>query len=221
MMARDLALEREIRQGLDAVRIIDTHEHLDSEEEFQRGPADFGRLFSHYANCDLISAGCPPQDMERVISDRQLGPRDKWQLMAPYWERIRDTGYARCLDTAIRDLYGLDGLTADTVEPLSARMDANRRPGYYREVFDKAGIEVALWNRLDRFGPLPRLWTREYDRSLFVQDVLCDFLFENPDWRERWGREILCLDDYLGAIEERFVAHASQANALEISLDKK
>jgi len=215
-VTRYLELERELRQGLDAVRIIDTHEHLDSEEEFRSAPVDFGRLFAHYANCDLVSAGCPPQDMERVISDRQLGPRDKWRLIAPYWERIRDTGYARCLEVAIRDLYGLDGLSADTVEPLSARMDVNRRPGFYRQVFDKAGIDRALWNRLNRFGPLPRLWTPEYDRSLFVQDMLCDFLLADPDWRERWGREILCLDDYLGAIEERFAAYASQASALKI-----
>ena len=42
-MTRDLALEREIRQALEAIRIIDTHEHLDSEGEFQKEPADFGR----------------------------------------------------------------------------------------------------------------------------------------------------------------------------------
>ena len=215
-MTRDLALEREIRQALEAIHIIDTHEHLDSEQEFQKEPADFGRLFLHYANCDLISAGCPPQDMERVTSDPQMSPRDKWRLIAPYWERIRDTGYARCLEIAIRDLYGLDGLSAETVEPLSAQMNANRRPGFYREVFDKANIAVALWNRLDRFGPLPRLWAPEYDRSLFIQDMRCDYLFEDPGWRERWGREILCFDDYLGAIEERFAAYASQASALKI-----
>jgi predicted TIM-barrel fold metal-dependent hydrolase len=44
----------------------------------------------------------------------------------------------------------------------------------------------------------------------------CDYLFEDPGWRERWGREILCFDDYLGAIEERFAAYASQASALKI-----
>jgi uncharacterized protein len=218
-MARDTALEREIRGVLDAVGIVDTHEHLDTEADFASEPVDFGRLFVHYANCDLISAGCPPGDMERVTSDRRLAPRDKWQLIAPYWERIRDTGYARCLELAIRDLYGLDGLRAETVEPLSARMDANRRPGFYREVFDKAGIAVALWNRLDRYRPGPPIWQPEYDRNLFVQDMLSSFLtFDAPGWREGWGREILCLDDFLGAVEERFAAYARQASALKFGI---
>ncbi len=218
-MVRNVALEAEIREALDAVRIVDTHEHLDTEEEFCARPADFGRLFLHYANCDLVSAGCPPQDVERLQVDSRMGPRDKWRLIAPYWERMKDTGYGRCLEIAIRDLYGLDGLSAETVEPLSERMAANRRPGYYREVFDKAGIAVALWNRLDRSGPIPRMWTPEYDRTLFIQDMLSPFAsLDAADWREGWGREILCLDDYLEAIEERFAAHARQAAALKFGL---
>ncbi|MBN1401807.1 MAG: amidohydrolase family protein [Anaerolineae bacterium] len=218
-MPRDVVLEGEIRQALDQVRMIDTHEHLDTEEEFIGQPVDFGRLFLHYANCDLISAGCPPADIERLQLDPDMGPQSKWALIAPYWGYVRDTGYGRCLELAIRDLYGLDGLSADTVEPLSERMAANRRPGFYREVYDKAGIAVALWNRLDRLGPIPHMWTLDYDRSLFVQDVLggCMNLGE-PEWQTGWGREILCLDDYLGAIEERFGGHARQASALKIGL---
>jgi len=217
-MARDLSLEREIRAALDGVRIVDTHEHLDTEEEFIAQHADFGRLFLHYANCDLISAGCPPKDIERLQTDAQMSPRDKWALIAPYWERIKDTGYARCLEVGIRDLYGLDGLRAETVEPLSERMAASRRPGFYREVFDKASIAVALWNRLDRLGPIPRMWTPDYDRTLFAQDMLASFTNVAPEWQTAWGRNILCLDDYLGAIEARFAAYASQASAIKFGV---
>ena len=218
-MTRDLALERDIRQSLDAVRIVDTHEHLDTEAEFASAHVDFGRLFLHYANCDLVSAGLPPKDMERIQTDAQLSPSDKWRLMASYWDAIRNTGYARCLEIAIRDLYGLDGLSAETVEPLSAKMAANRRPGFYREVFDKAGIGVALWNRLDRFGPLPKMWTTEYDRGLFIQDMLSPYTgIGEAGWLEGWGREVRCFDDYLGAIEERFAAYARQASALKYGI---
>ncbi|MFH1085551.1 MAG: hypothetical protein V1772_07295 [Chloroflexota bacterium] len=218
-MARDRRLEADIRQALDAVRMIDTHEHLDTEQELWAQHVDFGRLFLHYANCDLVSAGCPPKDMERVQTDPALGPREKWALIAPYWDAMRDTGYGRCLEVAIRDLYGLDGLSAETVEPLSERMAANRRPGFYREVFDKASIAVALWNRLDRMGPLPRMWTPQFDRTLFAQDMLAPFAgVGDPEWQARWGREIFCLDDYLEAIAARFAAHARNASALKIGL---
>ena len=199
--------------------MVDTHEHLDAEDAFIAQHVDFGRLFLHYANCDLVSAGCPLGDIERLTLDDGLSPREKWQLIAPYWDFMRGTGYGRCLEIAIRDLYGLDGLNAETVEPLSERMAANRQPGFYRQVFEKAGIGIALWNRLDRLGPLSRMWGEQYDRTLFVQDMLASHLdLQAPDWRERWGREILSLDDYLGAIEERFAAYASQASALKIGL---
>ena len=218
-MARDIRREREIREVLDDVRIVNTHEHLDTEDEFIAQHVDFGRLFLHYANCDLISAGCPAADIEKLQLDATLGPREKWQLIAPYWEYIRDTGYARCLEIAIRDLYGLDGLSTDTVEPLSAAMAANRRLGFYREVFDRAGVAVALWNRLDRVGPIPRMWTPEYDRTIFIQDMLSQYTdLTDEGWQLGWGREILCLDDYLGAMEERFSAHARQASAIKFGL---
>ena len=216
---RNTPLESDILQALNAVPMIDTHEHLDTEEEFCAEHVDLGRLFLHYANSDLVSAGCPPEDILALQSDPNLGPREKWRLIAPYWEWIRSTGYGRCLEVAIRDLYGLDGLSEETAERLSEGMAANRRPGFYREVFDRAGIGMALWNRLDRLGPIPRMWTPEYDQSLFVQDLLSPFLeFREPGWEQGWGHPILCLDDYLGVIEERFAAYAREASAIKFAL---
>ena len=218
-MPEDKTLEKEIRSYLEGLRIIDTHEHLDTEQELCSQPVDFGHLFAHYANCDLISAGCPPRDVECLQNDRGLSPMEKWRLIEPYWDYVRGTGYGRCLELAIRDLYGLEGLSARTVEPLSEKMNANRRSGFYREVFDRAGIAVALWHRLDLRGPIPRMWTSEYDQTIFIQDLLAHHtLIQQPGWQERWGTDILSLDDYLGAIEERFSAFGAKAAAFKIPL---
>jgi len=217
-----------IRKDLDEIRIIDTHEHLDTEEEFCNQHVDFGRLFLHYASRDLISAGCSPQSIDLINSDSTVSPAEKWKLIAPYWDYIRNTGYGRAVERAIRDLYEIDSLDADTVESLSEKMAAVRYKGYYREVFDKAGIALALWHRLDRTGPIPRTWTPEYDRSIFMQDLLAPFLnleeqhtlvFKQPpgeQWRDGWGTRILCLDDYLQVIEEKFRLYAAEADALKI-----
>ena len=218
-MSKDETLQREIRTYLDGLRMIDTHEHLDAEQEFCSQPVDFGRLFLHYANCDLVSAGCPARDIELLQNDRSLSPQKKWLLIEPYWDFMRGTGYGRCIELAIRDLHGQGELSSRTVDALTESMTACRRPGFYRQIFDRAGIAVALWNRLDRFGPIPRMWTPEYDRGLFCQDMVSPYLHINePGWQNRWGKEILCLDDYLGAIEEHFVGYASQAAALKIDL---
>lgn len=218
-MPKDAGLEEEILTYLNTLRIIDTHEHLDGEDELSSLHVDFGRLFVHYASCDLISAGCPSRDVEKVQLDDTVSPAEKWKLIEPYWDYVRGTGYGKCLELAIRDLYGLESLNETTVETLSRLMSERRKPGFYREVFDKAGISLALWNRLDRRGPIPRMWTPDYDRSLFIQDLLSPHLMVgDAGWSERWGRDILCLDDYLGAIEELFQAHGAEASALKISL---
>ncbi|UCF98912.1 MAG: hypothetical protein JSV89_05065, partial [Spirochaetaceae bacterium] len=229
-MSKQKGIEKELREHLDGIRMIDTHEHLDTEEEFIREPADFGRLFLHYADCDLISAGCPPEDILRLQNDLDMSPSEKWRLIAPYWEYVSGTGYGRCLEIAIRDLYGVECLSGDTVEDLSEKMSKARRPGYYREVFDRAGIALALWNRLDRLAPIPRMWSPDYDRTLLIQDLLAPYLrldrqklsglhdYNLEEWHQGWGREILCLDDFLGAMEERFSAYASEASALKIPI---
>jgi len=229
-MNKTQEIAKKIRAAIDGIRIIDTHEHLDTEKEFIREHADFGRLFLHYANSDLISAGCPPEDIERLKNDPQLSPAEKWQLIEPYWQFIRGTGYGRCLEIAIRDIYGLEGLSADTVQILSERMSQSRRKGFYREILDRAGISLALWHRLDRLAPIPRMWSPDYDETVFVQDLLTPYLMldrqrlttrhkcPEEQWFEGWGKEILCLDDYLGVIEERFSAFAPRASALKCDL---
>ena len=52
-------------------------------------------------------------------------------------------------------------------------------------------------------GPL---WS-DPDRGLFVQDILTPYMnIQDATWAEGWGQPIRCLDDYLGAIEERLAA---------------
>ena len=77
-MDKKQGIFKELREYLDQIRMIDTHEHLDTEEEFIQEAADFGRLFLHYASCDLVSAGCPPEDMLRLQNDRDMNPAQKW-----------------------------------------------------------------------------------------------------------------------------------------------
>jgi hypothetical protein len=106
----------------------------------------------------------------------------------------------------------------------------NRSSAAKREVFERAGIAVALWNRVEHFGPIPRMWTPEYDRGLFIQDLLSPYLRLDlqrtsdmhpaafQEWRDGWGRRIYCLDDCLEALEERFAASAGQAAALKTGI---
>src|SRR5512138_2531529 len=125
-------LRERLRQAVQQIQLVDTHEHLLSEEERNRAALDFGYLFPHYASSDLISSGMPPAVLETVRSTarpvltermarigwiRKPAPfaapsqpdaslDERWAALAPYWSRIRNTGYGTCLRIAIRDLFG-------------------------------------------------------------------------------------------------------------------
>ena len=164
-------LAKRITDAVGAIRLVDTHEHLFSEEERNRAALDFGYLFPHYASSDLISSGMPPAVLESVRatarpvlvermarigwirkpppfaapSDPTLSLDDRWAALAPYWESIRTTGYGTCLRIAIRDLFGEPDLNQQTYRRLSEAIAASRRAGWYRHVLkEKARIAVSI-----------------------------------------------------------------------------
>jgi len=125
--------------------LIDTHEHLIEEKERLQGAPhprvacdDWALLFSHYLNSDLLVAGMPKADMDRFLSAK-VDPLAKWELIAPYWPAVKNTGYAQAVRIAIRELYGVDDLSADTIPRIQAGYEQTRRAGFYQRVLQDCG----------------------------------------------------------------------------------
>jgi uncharacterized protein len=181
-------LAARITQAVNAISLVDTHEHLLSEEERHRAALDFSYLFPHYAASDLISAGMPPALLEAVRSPtrpvileraaRVRRPRpypepdrgdmsldERWDAVEPYWEHIRHTGYGMCLRIAVRDLFHVPDLNRQTYRGLSEAIAASRRPGWYTHVLkEKAGIAISI---LDD-------WRTTVDTAFFAPVVRLD-----------------------------------------------
>jgi len=208
-------LHNRILAEVERVSIVDTHEHLTLPFQLARmGRIDFGRLFTHYASCDLISAGMSPQEMAQVQRmDSDLSPAEKWRLVEPWYRRAWNTGYCECIRIAVRDLYGIEDLTDDTVEPLSEKMNAVPRESWTREVFDRSGIDVALGNVWDGSPVYPR--TDYHD--LFVYDMADDFTSLDFGYLSKdTDMPVGSLPEYLSVIDHYFEQYAYQASALKI-----
>ena len=137
-------LEAELVSELTRVRAIDTHEHILPEQERVAQPIDVFTLASHYALDDMTSAGLSDDD-RKVIEDPKAEARDKWRRFAPYWEAAQYTGYGEALRIALRDVYGVDRLSVDTLGTVNDRIAAANRPGLYRDVLlTRAGLHVCL-----------------------------------------------------------------------------
>lgn len=154
-MARDAF--HALKEHIDNIWLVDTHEHLTMEEDWlaaDEGLVDFSRLFVHYACVDIVSAGMPQADMDKMRS-ADIGLDEKWAMFEPYWEKAKNTAYCKTVDEAIKDLFGLPGLNRKTYKPLAAKMRKMRKPGYYRHVLkDKARIAKSVLNAgIDRPDP--------------------------------------------------------------------
>ena len=135
-------LYKTIKEAVDKVQIIDTHEHLLQEKEQTAGKPDlFETFLVQYASSDLVSSGIPLEEREKV-RDSRLPLEERWEIFKPFWENIQNTGYARAMNIAARDLYGVDGIREDTCRKLAARMEEANKPGLYCWVLrEKSGIE--------------------------------------------------------------------------------
>lgn len=203
-----------MRAEVDRIKIIDTHEHLTLPDSLaEAGKLDFGRLFTHYAKCDLISAGMSPQDMAKVADPKSdWTPKRKWRALKPYYEKSWNTAYCECIRIAIRDLFGIEDLRDDTVEALSEKMNGVERESWTRAVFDRAGIEIAMFN-----GTAAPVYHRKRFPGQFLYDMCDHFsVFDIEGMSKDSGIEVGGLKDYLRIIDWYFESFADEAAALKI-----
>jgi hypothetical protein len=196
------ALERHV----DSVKIIDTHEHLYSEDKRLLQDVDVLATFlPHYASSDLVSAGMSLEDLE-MVRNPKLALRDRWAKFAPFWEKIANTGYARAIDIALRDLYNVNGLNDATYEEASKKLkDANKRGLYHWILKEKSGIDISLLDSIST--SIEDVERFDLDRSLFAPVMRFDpFIVIKEKWEiealaKRAGMPIHSLEDLERALE--------------------
>jgi len=198
-------VETGIKEEVEKISIVDTHEHIMPEAERNKYAVDIGYLFSGYSTSDLISAGMPPRLMEafrlpmyryhtsanakhkrmrRFFPEPEredMSLEERWQAVEPFWEAIRNTAYSKQLLIAIQDLFGVDDLNRDTYHKLSQAIAHSRQPGWYYHVMkEKANIAISIVN----------VNLTDVDRELFVP-VMC--LDHFADIRSR--QELVLLEE--------------------------
>jgi len=190
-----------------AIDLIDTHEHLMSEETRLGQEIDLFHWLCHYASSDLVSAGLPSPALQRIRDTKR--PLDqRWAEFAPFWEDVRATAYGRVLLRAARDLYGAADINQATYQDLCEKVRASNRRGWTQEVMrDRARIGLAILDPIEEVDPTP---LDGFDRSLFAPVFRIDpyvSVCNRVDLRaleRRTGVSIHSLDDLLAAMTRGF-----------------
>lgn len=137
-------LFEELREEIEKISLVDTHEHFILEEERLSLSLDVFHLFPHYASSDLISSGMPHSLLEEVRLS-QLPLEEKWKKFQPYWLRVKNTAYCMALKIIAQDIFGVDDINEKTYRILSERIASSNKKGWYAQILkDKANIECCI-----------------------------------------------------------------------------
>jgi predicted TIM-barrel fold metal-dependent hydrolase len=181
------AAVRGLISEMEAMPVIDAHEHLPREEELTSQKADvFTRLLSHYLPTNVESAGLA--NARELVRDTARPLEERWALFRPYLPAVRDTGYARPAFIAACDIYGVDDISDETYVGLSERIQAANTPGLYRRVLrDRCRIERVL--NQGSWDDGPRGYAVRVHRGFidYRWDVARDVCGVYGRWKERHG----------------------------------
>ncbi len=127
--------------------LIDTHEHLYDEITRTTGGNhidgrcnDWTLIMNHYLDSDMISAGMSKADYTRFF-EYGPSPLEKWKILEPWWIYIRNTGYGKAVEITFRELYGIQELSAETINDVQRGYEKMVIPGFYKHILkDKANI---------------------------------------------------------------------------------
>jgi len=206
-MREDNKLIKEIEKEVFSIPIVDTHEHLISEQERRTLDLDIFFLFSHYTSTDLVSSGMPEDEYLKLF-DTGIGEDVRWGMFEKYWPRIRNTNYSKIVLEAVRDLYGFDDINASNHGKISRKISDTKKSEWYDHVLsDKSRIKHIL-NFIENIpdimdtSPIKRSDIIPVKNFVDIISVCCreDIVF----FENKYDISIYGLKDYLCMIDNIF-----------------
>lgn len=110
---------QEIYEYLNSIPIYDTHEHLAPCEAARERKTDILREYlRHYMASSVMSAGLSQKDF-LYVRDASKPIMERWDMVEPYWEYNRHTGYGQAIDISVKKLYGFDAFDRKSLPELN------------------------------------------------------------------------------------------------------
>ncbi|ULJ74273.1 amidohydrolase family protein [Rhizobium gallicum] len=216
--------DRQIQHWVEQTPFVDTHEHLIEESLRLSGVLDqrflpcddWSYLFGEYVANDLVVAGMPTADLRSFLGPG-LASEAKYRMVAPYWDRIRHTGYAQALRYTFRGLYGENDLTPESLPRIAEKFREIAQPGFYSAILRRANIENCHVNSMQQIfmeTEQPTLLKQDLSILHFCRCSAADVArveFET-------GKQPTTLEEWLEIIDFYFSAYGSRAIAVKCQI---
>ena len=167
----EAGFEKRIKNFVDKVELVDTHEHL--MDEFiggEKSSVDFMFLLALYADDDIKSAGMTKSQFADLLTNKYT-VAEKWRIIKPFWEVSKNTAYNRVVLLAIDKLYGIQDLNENTVVLLSEKLKNSYNGKWYDHVLrERAKIKYAIQDAGSRRSKNPIFrYVEKFDNFVRIQ----------------------------------------------------
>ena len=107
---------KDLYNNIQETPIIDTHEHLASEDEHVNDSPDvLQTLFDFYPSSDLESAGATREQVQSALDSKNPDIEARWDGVKNAWELIQYTGYGEGVRLLAKHIYGIEEITLDAI----------------------------------------------------------------------------------------------------------
>ncbi len=196
--------------------IIDTHEHLSSEDEHVNNSPDvLQTLFEFYPTSDLYSAGASREAVLTAIDGKNPDVEARWNGIKDAWELIQYTGYGEGVRLLAKHIYNIESLTIDSIIGANQINETLYQPGErLRLLRDVANLDHV---QIDNF-----VWQCSPDLSepeFFLYDIswanFCRGELRIDELYDETGIIVTDLKTLRDAMEAIFAKHGSTAIAVK------
>jgi len=141
MMRSNAKSYDELRQYLETVPLVDTHDHSPACGPVYTDPIRHiaGGL---YFDSDLLSV--LSLDEYRTLCNRELSPEQRWPVLERGWQQIKHTGYAQVVRRVLKKFYNEDSLTLEALKRMQDKLIDLEDRRLFDDILDQANIAVRL-----------------------------------------------------------------------------
>lgn len=196
--------------------LCDSHEHLRKEQEYvENGPDLLQNIFNSYLPADLVVAGATQAAVDTLFDSKNPDVRARFNGVRTAWEAALHTGYGEAVRILAREVYGIEEITADTLEAAQSAHAALRQPGQRLHLLrDRANLDHV---QVDDF--IRPCWVDQSGPDFFFYDISwVAFANGQPDLAplaKETGIEVRDLATLRQAMENVFQQYASAAIAIK------
>lgn len=187
MPNRDVETLRDsLLQELLRIPFVDTHDHMEEEDNLYRVDRQGFGLLLHYIGCDMVSVAAT-HEHQRIANGDFVAPHERWAALEPYWDHLRYGSYMDVLNRGLRALHGVNELTRDNCAEVEKRMKhMYHNGGYELALKQKANIDVSL---IDPLEPAEDGMSKSH-RGLNCDPhfFLCDYHERVTEYGHSWRR---------------------------------